>query len=87
MRGREAAESTAATIGGAHAEERARASQSRSLAAFEIVSIAASALVAEWAVIAAVGFRPAWHAVPVGLAFALMIYSHRLRGETVREIG
>jgi membrane protease YdiL (CAAX protease family) len=61
--------------------------RSRSLAACEIASVAASALVAEWAVIAAVGFRPGWFAVPVGLAFALMIYSHRLRGETAREIG
>ncbi|HEY9283151.1 MAG TPA: CPBP family intramembrane glutamic endopeptidase, partial [Pyrinomonadaceae bacterium] len=61
--------------------------QSRSLAACEIASVAASALVAEWAVIAAVGFSSAWYAVPVALAFALMFYSHRLRGETLREIG
>jgi membrane protease YdiL (CAAX protease family) len=63
------------------------AGQSRALAAWEIASVAASALIAEWAVIAAVGFGHLWHAVPVGLAFALMIYSHRLRGETLREIG
>ena len=67
--------------------ERASAGQSRSLAACEIASVAASALVAEWAIIAAVGFSNLWHAVPVALAFALMIYSHRLRGETAREIG
>lgn len=66
---------------------RASASQSRSLAACEIASVAASALVAEWAVLAAVGFSSLWYVVPVGLAFALMIYSHRLRGETLREIG
>jgi len=65
----------------------APASQSRSLAVCEIASVSASALIAEWAVIAAVGFGNLWHAFPVGLAFALMIYSHRLRGETVREIG
>lgn len=46
-----------------------------------------SALVAEWAVIAAVGFSAAWYALPVGLAFALMIYSGRLRGETPGGIG
>jgi membrane protease YdiL (CAAX protease family) len=79
------AESAAA--GRAGGVGRAAASQSRSLAAYEIASVAASALVAEWAVIAAVGFGNVWHAVPVGLAFALMIYSHRLRGETPREIG
>ena len=61
--------------------------QSRSLAACEIASVTTSALVAEWAVIAAVGFGNVWHVVPVGLAFALMICSHRLRGETIREIG
>ena len=66
---------------------RAAASQSRSLAACEIASVAASALVAEWAVIAAVGFSNLWYVVPVGLAFALMVYSHRQRGETAREIG
>ena len=65
----------------------APAAQSRSLAACEIASVAASALVCEWAVIAAVGFDNLWHAAPAGLAFALMIYSHRLRGETPRELG
>lgn len=79
----DAAESAAAGRGA----DRAPASQSRSLAACEIASVVASALVAEWAVIAAVGFGSVWHTVPVGLAFALMIYSHRLRGETVRGIG
>lgn len=78
---------SAAAGGAGRVAVRAPAIQSRSLAACEIASVTASALVAEWAVIAAVGFRPVWHAVPVGLAFALMIYSHRLRGETPREIG
>jgi membrane protease YdiL (CAAX protease family) len=68
-------------------ELRAPASPSRSLAACEIASVAASALISEWAVIAAVGFSSLWYAAPVGLAFALMIYSHRLRGETLGEIG
>lgn len=84
---RDAAEDGAVMNLTGRGREAAPASQSRSLAACEIASVAASALVAEWAIIAAVGFSPAWHAVPVGLAFALMIYSHRLRGETLREIG
>ena len=85
----EAAGSRAASApdGADRAVVSAPASQSRSLAACEIASVAASALISEWAVIAAVGFSPVWYAVPVGLAFALMIYSHRLRGETPSEIG
>jgi len=60
---------------------------SRSLAAWEIASVVASAAIAEWAVIAAVGFNKAWFLPPVALAFALMIFSHRERGETLGEIG
>ena len=59
----------------------------RALAGWEIVSVVTSALVAEWAVLA----LDAWHklalAVPVGLAFALMLASHRARGETARALG
>ena len=84
---RDAVEGEAARSLAGRGEPRTSANQSRSLAAWEIASVAASALIAEWAVIAAVGFGNVWHAVPVGLAFALMIYSHRLRGETLREIG
>jgi membrane protease YdiL (CAAX protease family) len=70
-----------------HGELGAPPRHSRALAAWEIASVAVSALIAEWAIIAAVGFGNLWHAVPVGLAFALMIYSHRQRGETLRDIG
>ncbi|HEX8458936.1 MAG TPA: CPBP family intramembrane glutamic endopeptidase [Pyrinomonadaceae bacterium] len=59
---------------------------SRALAAWEIVSIASSILVAEWAVLA-LGNRKTLILVPVACAFALMLYSHRLRGETLRELG
>ncbi|HEX8422425.1 MAG TPA: CPBP family intramembrane glutamic endopeptidase [Pyrinomonadaceae bacterium] len=62
------------------------ASESRALAAWEIVSIACSTLIAEWAVLA-LGSDKLWLSVPVACAFALMFYSHRLRGETLRELG
>ena len=72
---------------GAGRDTRAHGGSSRTLAAWEIVSVVTSALVAEWAVIAAVGFDKLWLAVPVALAFGLMIYSHRERGETLGEMG
>ncbi|MCA1615442.1 MAG: hypothetical protein LC800_15340 [Acidobacteria bacterium] len=63
------------------------ASRSRALAAWEIASLVCSTLIAEWAVLAAVGLGRFWLAPPVGLAFALMVYSHRLRGESLRDLG
>jgi membrane protease YdiL (CAAX protease family) len=60
---------------------------SRALAAWEIASVVSSALIAEWAVLALVGFSKLWLAVPVSLAVALMIASHRARGETLRQLG
>lgn len=62
------------------------ATESRALAAWEIVSIAASILIAEWAVLA-LGSRKMWLAVPVACAFALMFYSHWLRGESLGDLG
>jgi len=64
----------------------ASALESRALAAWEIVSVAVSTLVAEWAVLA-LGSDKTLLAVPVLCAFALMFYSHYLRGETLRELG
>jgi membrane protease YdiL (CAAX protease family) len=63
------------------------AGRARALAAWEIVSVVTSSLIAEWAVFASAGFSRAWVCVPVGLALALMICSHRARGETLRDIG
>lgn len=60
--------------------------ESRALAAWEIVSISASTVIAEWAVLA-LGSDKLWLGVPVACAFALMFYSHCLRGETLRELG
>ena len=59
----------------------------RSVAAWEIASVVSSGLIAEWAVLALVGFSKLWLAVPVALALALMIASHRARGETLRQLG
>jgi membrane protease YdiL (CAAX protease family) len=71
---------------GLESESRASALESRALAAWEIVSIACSTMIAEWAVLA-LGADKLWLAVPVACAFALIFYSHKLRGESLRELG
>ncbi|HZH91502.1 MAG TPA: CPBP family intramembrane glutamic endopeptidase [Pyrinomonadaceae bacterium] len=60
--------------------------ESRALAVCEIASIACSVVVGEWAVVA-LGNHKTLLAVPIACAFALMLYSHHLRGETLRELG
>ncbi|HKR11026.1 MAG TPA: CPBP family intramembrane glutamic endopeptidase [Pyrinomonadaceae bacterium] len=57
------------------------------LARWEIVSVVLSCLLAEWVVLAFVGRSKFVLAIPIALAFALMIASHRAYGETMREIG
>jgi len=57
------------------------------LAVWEIVSVVSSFLIAEWVVLAFVGSSKLILAVPIALALALMLTSHRERGETLREIG
>ena len=57
------------------------------IAVWEIVSVVASFLIAEWVVLAFVGSSKLILAVPISLALALMVISHRERGETAREIG
>jgi membrane protease YdiL (CAAX protease family) len=59
---------------------------SRALAAWEIASIASSIIVGEWAV-SALGNHKTLLIVPVACTFALMTYSHHLRGETLRQLG
>jgi membrane protease YdiL (CAAX protease family) len=59
----------------------------RALAAWEIASVASSVLIAEWILSAAMGWSKAVVAIPIGLAFLLMISSHRLRGESLRALG
>lgn len=59
----------------------------RALALWEIVSVITSCLITEWVVLSFVGNSKLIGAIPVILAFAFMIFSHRERGETLREIG
>jgi membrane protease YdiL (CAAX protease family) len=57
------------------------------LAAWEIVSVVISCLIAEWVVLAFIGTNKFALAIPVVLALALMISSHRIYGETLHDIG
>ena len=57
------------------------------LAFWEIVSVLVSCLLAEWVVLAFVGRSKLVLAVPVGLALALMILSHRIYGESLEDLG
>lgn len=59
----------------------------RALAAWEILSVAVSCLIAEWVVLAFVGSNKILLAIPIALALALIIFSHRLYGESARDIG
>ena len=59
----------------------------RALAAWEIASVASSILIAEWILAAAAGRSRLIVTVPITLAFILMISSHRVRGETLRDLG
>jgi membrane protease YdiL (CAAX protease family) len=58
-----------------------------STAFWEIVSVTSSFLIAEWMVLPFAGNSKFIASVPLGLAFALMLFSHRAYGETGREIG
>lgn len=75
------------TEGGGTARGELSPQGTRALAAWEIASVVSSALVAEWAVLALVGFSKLWLAVPVSTAVALMIASQRARSETLRQLG
>jgi membrane protease YdiL (CAAX protease family) len=57
------------------------------LAAWEIASVTSSVLIAEWILSAAAGRSKAIVAIPVTLAFVLIIGSHRLRREGIRDLG
>jgi len=59
----------------------------RALASWEIASVVSSILIAEWILSAVIGRSKLVVAIPIGLAFVLIIGSHRLRGETVQELG
>jgi membrane protease YdiL (CAAX protease family) len=57
------------------------------LAAWEIASVTSSVLIAEWILSAAAGRSKTIVAIPITLAFVLMIGSHRLREEGLRDLG
>lgn len=57
------------------------------IALWEIVSVLISCLIAEWVVLAFIGTNKIALAVPIVLAFALMISSHRIYGETLSDLG
>jgi membrane protease YdiL (CAAX protease family) len=59
----------------------------RSLAGWEIASVVSSILIAEWMAATAAGFAKAIIAVPVALAILIVFLSHRLRSESMRDIG
>lgn len=66
-------------------DERARG-ELRALAFWEIVSLASTALIAVWAVLSLATSRLVL-LVPVLLAFSFIMLSHRIRRESVREMG
>ena len=59
----------------------------RVLAGWEIASVASSILIAEWILSAAMGRSKFVVGIPIALAFLLMISSHRLRSESLRDVG
>jgi len=68
-------------------EECAAVMNDRALAAWEIASVVSSILIAEWILSAVIGRSRLIVAIPIGLAFVLMIGSHGLRGESLRDLG
>jgi membrane protease YdiL (CAAX protease family) len=62
-------------------------SLSKGLALWEIVSVVTSALIAEWAIQTLAGGARLIGAIPIFLAIGLMLFSHRVRHESLREIG
>jgi hypothetical protein len=59
----------------------------RALAAWEIVAASTSALAAEWVAGTLGGGGRRLLLIPVATAVVFMLVSHRLRGETAREVG
>lgn len=63
------------------------AAEDRALAAWEIVAASISALVAEWVVGTLAGRGRLLLLFPVATAVVFMLVSHRVRGESAREVG
>ena len=64
-----------------------RIDKTSALALWEIVSVVVSCLIAEWVVLAFVGANKVLLAIPIALALTLIIFSHRVYGETLNELG
>ena len=59
----------------------------KAIAGWEILSVMVSCLIAEWVVLAFVGANKLVIAIPAAFALVLMFYSHRVYGESARELG
>src|ERR1041384_2199577 len=59
----------------------------RSLAGWEIASIASSVLMEEWLLAATAGLSRLIAAIPITLALIVIIWSQRLHHETPRDLG
>jgi membrane protease YdiL (CAAX protease family) len=59
----------------------------RALAGWELVSVVSSIVIGEWMFTTVAGISRLIIAVPVVLALAVMMLSHRVRGENLRDIG
>jgi membrane protease YdiL (CAAX protease family) len=59
----------------------------RSIAGWEIASIASSVLMAEWLLAASAGLSRLIAAIPITLALIVIIWSQRLHHETPRDLG
>jgi membrane protease YdiL (CAAX protease family) len=70
-----------------NAEKHEFSENHRALAAWEIASACVSFLLAAWFVAPMSGGAGWLRVLPLGLAVALMLFSHRARGETLRDIG
>lgn len=70
-----------------HASEPRAILSDRALASWEMISVVSSVVIAEWMLASAAGFSRVVVIIPVALAFAVMVYSHRFRGESLRDLG
>ena len=59
----------------------------KGLALWEIVSVVTSGLIAEWVVLSFAGRSKLIGAIPILLAWGLMVFSHREHGENLQDIG
>jgi membrane protease YdiL (CAAX protease family) len=59
----------------------------KALAGWEIASVVTSCLIAEWTIFSLAGGSRVVGAIPALLAVGFMIFSHRARGESLRDLG